>query len=85
MTAGRLTIAAGIGAGAVVLVASISAGLLPALVGGLAACIAAEAMVRAADHAFGGQTGDVAGATQQVTELAFLLGATICLPSHMGA
>ena len=85
VTAQRLTIAAGIGAGAVVLVASISTGLLPALVGSLAACIAAEAVVQAAHRAFGGQTGDVAGAAQQLTELAFLLGTTISISSLAGA
>ena len=38
----------------------------------LAASAAAFAMTRLALHAIGGQTGDVAGAAQQLAEIAFL-------------
>lgn len=43
----------------------------------IAPLLALGAMVRLSQHMIGGQTGDVAGATQQVAEIAFLLGVLI--------
>ena len=49
-----------------------AAGVGATLTGIAAAALASVIMMRLADHQIGGQTGDVAGATQQVSLLAFL-------------
>lgn len=77
--AGRLPAGAalaGLGlAGLVVLaLAGPAVGWTEAAAGTLAAGLAGAAMARAAQRQIGGQTGDVVGATQQVTEVAFLTG-----------
>lgn len=60
---------------ALVLVPSFGVGATFA--GILAPLLALFAMARLSRHMIGGQTGDVAGATQQVAEIAFLLGVLI--------
>ncbi len=49
-----------------------TAGLFPAIMAVVASAAIAAAMTRGAERLFGGQTGDVAGATQQCAEIAFL-------------
>lgn len=47
-------------------------GLFPAIVALAASAAVAAAMTRSAERVLGGQTGDIAGATQQCAEIAFL-------------
>ena len=69
---------AGLAAGLITAVAAAtSLGFLAGLIGVVAVYATAFGMVRFAAHTYDGQTGDVAGATQQVANIAFL--ATIAI------
>lgn len=57
-----------------------SLGSLTALVPPLAAFLAYWLVRRLANRHIGGQTGDIAGAVQQVSEVVYLLALTACLP-----
>ncbi len=70
--AGTLTIPVLVGA-------TFAIGWIAIAVATLAAFAIAELTTRAARRLIGGQTGDVAGATQQLSSLAFLYALTICI------
>ena len=74
----RLAVALAMGGSVVAVCGLISGTPVAMIVAGLIAIAVAEGSSRAARHLFGGHTGDVAGATQQLTELAFLLTLLIC-------
>lgn len=58
---------------------SLAVGWVAVAAATLAAIAVAELTTRAARRLIGGQTGDVAGATQQISSLAFLYALTICI------
>jgi len=65
---------------AVILVPSFGVGA--AFAGIIAPLLVLAIMMRLSDRLIGGQTGDVAGATQQLAEIAFLLGVLIFAGAH---
>ena len=67
---GRLVALAGVGLALALAVLSVGLAALPAAV---AALLAASVVAKLAKARIGGQTGDILGATQQVSELAVLL------------